>query len=907
MKESLFFCLLIAAGSLITNGQTRDPFLWPFSVESVWNMPIHEDAWLEGNHEDANIDGVGAPSRFKGEGVQLFIEDTLDPRQEYHRVKWTKRCTDHNHYKDNYLHFPDSYTWNGEENSQKNSAFALIKPDRETIWDGTLFTRCEEGGWIGGAWFAPDKPYRLSGPGAGDPISDPDNFDEVDIWGHGASRMSALGGTIRKGELTSPEDEPIRHALKFTIYAKRYLANCELFGGTPFIWPAQGADGYACNKGSDNHYQGNNINFVMGSLLALPPDITKEDLGIETLAGRKIFDALQTYGGYPVEDAAWDNWQFFVEEEAIKTDWPTGDHISITSGQFFEELRAMIGELHIIKLNTPDSIAGGPTSDHENRMAPVACGLGEFGSGNDCDDSATGELRDPYKWPFSKTSIWNMPIGSGAEYYPQPVNPDHIDGVMVDADIIVMTPDEDLMPVYGTEYRWSSETNQTTRCIRYNDKVHIRLPIPDDYVTHFYGTRPNNPGVILTTDGRTLVQTQPFQTCGGGYATTGIRYSNPNDILRSDDVDILSEGIEGMHGGSGLSSLGGAIRVGELAPGSDPIRHALKISFPGEHYLYFNHDIDKGYRWPARKHDSNAENKYNGDNPEALQGCLRAIPANVDLELLGLETEPGKKIAWTLQNYGAYQVEGVPWARMMIAVEEGPAGDVAKEFKEDWGYDMVTQDKEGNPWFRDMIKIMKELHIVSNNGPESIGGAGEPLQPLAPDFIPFKKLTIKTDGTSGAEVFPSGSLYRQEGHELNVKVTAMPNGYKFAGWYLTSGNAFITNPENTETLIALNNEETVVEAFFQEVTSVGIRHKNEQSEIQMFYDRSLQKLRFSLPNTEKECTVGIYSLEGKKFKEAQLSKHEFAVPVRELLRGMYITRVMLENNMVKSFRFVKAN
>jgi hypothetical protein len=87
MKKSLFFCLIIAAGSLITNGQTRDPFLWPFSVESVWNMPIHEDAWLEGNHEDTNIDIVGAPSRFKGEGVQLFIEDTLDPQQEYHRVK----------------------------------------------------------------------------------------------------------------------------------------------------------------------------------------------------------------------------------------------------------------------------------------------------------------------------------------------------------------------------------------------------------------------------------------------------------------------------------------------------------------------------------------------------------------------------------------------------------------------------------------------------------------------------------------------------------------------------------------------------------------------------------------------------------------------------------------------------
>jgi hypothetical protein len=74
-----------------------------------------------------------------------------------------------------------------------------------------------------------------------------------------------------------------------------------------------------------------------------------------------------------------------------------------------------------------------------------------------------------------------MPIGSNAEYYQQPVNTDHIDGVMVHADIIVMTPDEDLMPIYGTEYRWTSETNQTTRCIKYNDNVLMRLPIPGDF------------------------------------------------------------------------------------------------------------------------------------------------------------------------------------------------------------------------------------------------------------------------------------------------------------------------------------------------------------------------------------------------------------------------------------------
>ncbi|MFO7776654.1 MAG: hypothetical protein R6W89_12730, partial [Candidatus Hydrogenedentota bacterium] len=427
------------------------------------------------------------------------------------------------------------------------------------------------------------------------------------------------------------------------------------------------------------------------------------------------------------------------------------------------------------------------------------------------------ELRDPYDWPFSKTSIWNTPIGSEAEYTPQPVNPEHIDGVMVDADIIVMRPDAQLMKVYGTEYRWGPNTNRATRCERYNDIVHLELPIPRGYVTEFYGSRPNNPGAILSTDGRTLIQTQPFQVCEDGYATTGLKTPGGepiDEILRVEDGDILGEGIRGMHGGSGLSSLGGAIRVGELSPGSDSIRHALKISFPGEHYLYYDHEKDKGYRWPAYQDDSNAERAYTGNNPQALQGVLRAIPRDIDIDSLGLETEPGRKIAWTLQNYGAYQVEGVPWAQMMIAVEEGPDGDVAKEFSQDWGYEMVTQDKKGNPWFRDIIRLMEVLHIVTNNGPETIGGGGEPLQPLAPDFVPLNRLHVTTDGTEGAEIYPSGELHRKEGHEYTIRVTDLPKGYEFSHWEITEGAPVLDNAGSLEVQVLLNGHDASIQAVF---------------------------------------------------------------------------------------------
>ena len=69
---------------------------------------------------------------------------------------------------------------------------------------------------------------------------------------------------------------------------------------------------------------------------------------------------------------------------------------------------------------------------------------------------------------------------------------------------------------------------------------------------------------------RTIKQTQPFSRCMAGGAATS-RYD-------SADVDITGDGITGAHGGSGLSAIGGTLRVGELRPGGPPVRHALKSS-----------------------------------------------------------------------------------------------------------------------------------------------------------------------------------------------------------------------------------------------------------------------------------------------------------------------------------------
>ena len=374
--------------------------------------------------------------------------------------------------------------------------------------------------------------------------------------------------------------------------------------------------------------------------------------------------------------------------------------------------------------------------------------------------------RDVRTWPYSQNSIWNIPIRTGAQYHPQPVSPSHIDGIQADLDIIILTPDAPKMNIYGTKYRWQGGTNPTTRCERYNDFIHLSMPIPENYVTLFYKQeRPNNAGIIMDENGRTLVQVQPFQSCGT-YATSGLKNSNGspiNELIRTPDIDIYGDGRRGMHGGSGLNTMGGAIRLGELiSPNIDAMRHALKISFPGEQYLYFNSSTNKGYRWPAVKHDSGAKKFYLSNNPEAQIGCLRALKPDLDINSLGLETLAGKKLAWTLQNYGAYQVEGVPWQRMMIAVEEGPNGSVVEEFLDTYGWEFVSKDKANNPWVKDCLKIIQHLYIVKNHTEDTPGGGGSPLQPLAPDFC----------GGTGENLLGTAAKIN-----FQPRTSQVPNGY----------------------------------------------------------------------------------------------------------------------------------
>lgn len=331
-----------------------------------------------------------------------------------------------------------------------------------------------------------------------------------------------------------------------------------------------------------------------------------------------------------------------------------------------------------------------------------------------------------------------MPIGSGAKYVAinLPAIPhggnQWSDMPQLDEDIIVLKPTAPIVKIYHSDAGW---TTGKDRCKPTSSKIWAQVPMPSHYLIP--DSMKNYGAAFLMSDRRTIVQTQPLARCSeGGNATSLVRFR---------DVDLYGDGRYGSHGGSALSAIGGTIRVGELRPGK-PVRHAVKFTLDTRYVLADcttrSNLSDPGicHRWPAFTSDSIALSDYGSKNPNAYKGmkmgALLAIPPSVDINRMGLESEPGKMLAWTLQNYGGYIVDGTGGPSYAIATEIGPDGTKNEEFKKDFGYPMEDRIASNTPWTRDFQKLMQKLYLVDNNGPNSIGGGGTPRLPLAPAIKP---------------------------------------------------------------------------------------------------------------------------------------------------------------------------
>src|SRR5437773_200456 len=223
---------------------------------------------------------------------------------------------------------------------------------------------------------------------------------------------------------------------------------------------------------------------------------------------------------------------------------------------------------------------------HQDRLTFSSLTPNTLGGNN---PAASG--RDPLLWPFSRDSIWNLPIGSNARYVWAGIHHATSMAYFTDADILVLQPSAPATTVYANYDDWGAGT----RCSAQGGAL-FTAPIPADFVVPGShqgspdGDTPNAAAAILAADGHTIIQTQPFARCAGQSPTSHYMFGSE---------DLYGTGETGSHGGSGLSALGGTVRLGELVPGGT-IRHSLKLNIDSANF----YPGLGGYRWPASKSDA---------------------------------------------------------------------------------------------------------------------------------------------------------------------------------------------------------------------------------------------------------------------------------------------------------------
>ncbi len=387
--------------------------------------------------------------------------------------------------------------------------------------------------------------------------------------------------------------------------------------------------------------------------------------------------------------------------------------------------------------------------------------------------SQTNAQRDPYKWPFASNSIWNMPIHNNAVYTTVNIPAPTGYGVTADEDVIILKPTSPITAINTNTADWST----ADRCPATGANL-MNVPIPGNFIyssATWLGSTPNAGVAVLMPDGVTIKNTQPFARCTASGAASS-HYNYP-------DNNLTTDGIQGAHGGSGMSVIGGSIRLGELLPGS-VIRHALKMNID-KHYLYYD-ATTQGYRWPALKADGYAPTGYTGTNIALRMGSLLAIDKSIDINALGLTTEPAKIIARALQNYGAYIVDDPNWDVVAFAVEHSPDGKVVTQFQTQYGYSF--ESPVGTAWSTDIATIITNLKVVDNNTETNLGGGP------TTDFTNRRASIACSIGTAGSGATCPIVNVAVTGITVTPSTTSLTiNGTKQLSVSLTPTNATNTN------------------------------------------------------------------------------------------------------------------
>ncbi len=365
------------------------------------------------------------------------------------------------------------------------------------------------------------------------------------------------------------------------------------------------------------------------------------------------------------------------------------------------------------------------------------------------------DVEPSFMHPFASDSIWYTRISDFATYLPTGFEWTYKDSdgktqsasygldeelqrtTTYDDDLVYVFEPRVLQALYAADNsvatmsndRWTALTQEgLARAVANAGANPIRMYVPAgqflNETTVNQDKAPNACTAIVQPDG-TVYELQPgvrWTDASGNVAgyVCGYAWTGRDDLGRpaSNINGTSGSGIEGSHWGSGITALGGSIRVGELT-GSGQIEHALKIDIYAARYLYYNNTLRKGFTDPAWLNDSYAPNGgYGGTNTDLLMGSHLAIPKWMTADGLGIQTEVGRKLFYTMQNYGAYIVDDSAWEAYNFCAEYGVAEEVLETYniciKKGMLYSQTDANiiSASNAFAGDMRLIMTNLCIV---------------------------------------------------------------------------------------------------------------------------------------------------------------------------------------------------
>lgn len=290
---------------------TRDPALWPFASDSPWNTPLGDGARYAAIRSPGFDPTAGARINTRQWSHPVFIAQADDPTVALHLRGQIRPVR------------VQRVPLQAQPDPMADGTLLLIDVPRRSVVE---LWRAER---VGSDRIVAEAVVvnALTGPG-------------MDSAWHGvrASGGSALGGLIRQGEL----ERGIGHVLALAVPPQ--ALNRLGPQGNAWVWPAASADD------GDGRRYGTTGNLHLGSLLALPPDVALDTLGLQAGPETVLARALQDFGACLTDTVREGGPVALQGEPAV--------HDSAARIRP-EALRTLVERLQVVVNHTPRSVGGG--------------------------------------------------------------------------------------------------------------------------------------------------------------------------------------------------------------------------------------------------------------------------------------------------------------------------------------------------------------------------------------------------------------------------------------------------------------------------------------------------------------------------------------------------------------------